>query len=45
MDEFREKFSNMIHAYEEALSDRKLLKNILSDTFPENSKEVNLLLN
>ena len=35
----------MIDAYPEALSDRKLLKNILNDTFPTDSKEVNLLLN
>ena len=45
MDDFTIKFRDMIDAYPEALSDRKLLKNILNDTFPTDSKEVNLLLN
>lgn len=45
MDDFTIKFRDMIGAYPEALSDRKLLKNILNDTFPTDSKEVNLLLN
>lgn len=45
MDDFTVKFRDMIDAYPEALSDRKLLKNILNDTFPSESKEVNLLLN
>ena len=44
MDDFTKKFRDMIDAYPEALSDRKLLKNILRDTFPSDSKEVNLLL-
>lgn len=45
MDAFSSKFRDLIDAYQEALSDRKLLKNILNDTFPTANKEVNLLIN
>lgn len=45
MDDFTIKFRDMIDTYPEALSDRKLLKAILNDTFPTNNKEVNLLFN
>lgn len=45
MDEFTLKLHDMIDAYPESLSDRKLLKNILNDTFPTEGKEINLLLN
>lgn len=45
MDGFTAQFRDVIDGYEEALSDRKLLKNILNDTFPTDGKEVNLLLN
>ena len=45
LDDFTLKLRDMVDAYPEALSDRKLLKNILNDTFPTDGKEVNLLLN
>ena len=45
MDDFAVKFRDMLNSYSDALADRKLLKNILCDTFPEDSREVNLLLN
>ena len=45
MDDFTVKFRDLIDAYPEALADRKILKNILNDTFPTDNKEINLLLN
>lgn len=44
MDELFLKLQVLIDAYPEALSDRKILKNIFNDTFPTENKEVNLLL-
>lgn len=45
MDDFTFRFRDLIEAYPEALTDRKILRNILNDTFPTESKEVNLLIN
>lgn len=45
VDDFKTKLQDLIDAYPNALSDRKVLKNILHDTFPTADKEVNLLLN
>ena len=45
LDDFTLKLRDMVDAYPEALTDRKILKNILNDTFPTDGKEVNLLIN
>jgi len=45
MDDLTKKLCDLIDAYPEALSNRKILKNILGDTFPTENEEVNLLLN
>lgn len=45
MDDFIIKFSNALQSYPEAVADRKRLKSILADVFPEANKEVNLILN
>lgn len=45
MDDFIIKFSNALQSYPEAVADRKRLKSILADVFPEDNKEVNLILN
>lgn len=45
LDDFTFKLREMVDAYPETLTDRRILKNILNDTFPTDGKEVNLLLN
>lgn len=44
MNEFAAKLKKMLSSYPEVLSDSKRLKAMLSDTFPTESKEVNLLM-
>lgn len=45
LDDFTWKLRDMVDAYSEALTDRKILKTILNDTFPTDGKKVKLLLN
>lgn len=45
LDDFTAKLRDMVDAHPETLSDRKLLQNILNDTFPAENREVSLLLN
>ena len=45
MDEFAVKLKSLMDNYPDALQDKRRFKNLLSDTFPTESKEVNLLMN
>lgn len=45
LDDFTLKLRDMVETYPDTLTDRKLLKSILNDTFPTENREVNLLLN
>lgn len=44
MDNFGEVFRQTITEYPDVLHDRKLLKGVLSDVFPQSQREINLLL-
>ena len=45
MDEFAVKLKSLLDNYPDALQDKRRFRNLLSDTFPTESKEVNLLMN
>lgn len=45
MDEFSTKLRDILNQYPNVLQDKRTLRSLLSDTFPEQSKEVNLLMN
>ena len=45
MDEFAVKLKTLVDDYPNALQDKRTLRSLLSDTFPTESKEVNLLMN
>ncbi len=45
MDEFASKLRTLLGAYPDALQDKRLLRSLLSDTFPTDPKEINLLMN
>lgn len=44
MDNFAAVFRHTISEYPDALHDRKMLKGVLSDVFPQSQREINLLL-
>ena len=45
MDEFAVKLKTLVDDYPNALQDKRTLRSLLSDTFPTESKEINLLMN
>lgn len=45
MDEFAIKLRTLVNDHPNALQDKKILRNLLSDTFPTDPKEINLLMN